>query len=243
MKNKRIVLLMMGGKGERFGQQLPKQFYSINGMPLYLYILQKYNQMEEIDSIVIVTNPNYYNETIEWNKLVDSDKVSYVLKGGNGRSKDIKDALDVINTFADFEDVILIHDATHPYVDTKGTNEVIEAIEKYGGATLGGKQYDTVYYTENGMLKEVISRDNVVSGASPEGFKFGIIYDVYKNSTLEELNKMTSAGAIALANGIEMAIIPSNILNLKITHPDDMLILENLASNYYFNEQKKMKKH
>lgn len=236
MENKKIVLLMMGGKGERFGQQVPKQYSIINGLPLYLYILQKYNRMEEIDSIVIITNPDYYEKTLEWNKLVDSDKVVNVLTGGNGRSKDIKDALDVVHEFATDEDIILIHDATHPYVDVEGTVEVINAIEEYGGATLGGKQYDTVYYTEDGMLKEVVNRDNVVSGASPEGFKFKLIYDVYQKSTIEELNKMTSAGAIALANNIKMAIIPSNVLNLKITYPGDMIILENLVNTYFFKE-------
>ncbi len=238
MDNKNIVILMMGGKGERFKNEVPKQYIEIKGLPLYLYILRKFNRMKNIDSIVIVTNPDYYEKTIEWNKLVESDKVCKVIKGGQGRSKDVKSALEVVSEFAADDDIVLIHDATHPYVDIEGTEKVIEAIKKYGGATLGGKQYDTVYYAEDGMLNKVIDRNNVVSGASPEGFKFKLIYDVYEKSSSEQLDKMTSAGAIALANNIKMAIIPTDILNLKITFPGDMEIFDNLADTYFFKEDK-----
>ena len=217
-KQKNIVILMMGGKATRFNQNIPKQYVSIKGLPLYLYIVRKFNSMKNIDSIVIVTNPDYYEKTLEWNELVDSSKVSHVICGGQGRSRDVLSALNTVSEFAEPEDVVLIHDATHPYVDVEGTNKVIDAICEYGGATLGGKQYDTV------------------SGASPEGFKFGLIYDIYKNSTWEELDKMTSAGALALAKNIKMAIIPSDILNLKITFPGDMEIFSNLVDSYFFKE-------
>ena len=51
---------------------------------------------------------------------------------------------------------------------------------------------------------------------------------------------MTSAGAIALSHGIQMKVIPSNILNLKITYPSDLELFKRLAKNYFFddNEEK-----
>lgn len=235
-KHKNFLLLMMGGKGTRFQNDIPKQYSFVNGLPIYLYILRRYNVMKNIDHIVIVTNPDYLEQTKEWNRFVESDKVYSVISGGKGRSKDIKNALEVIKGIAEDDDVILIHDATHPYVDIDGTNQVIEAIEEHGAATLGGKQFDTVYYIEDGMLKEVINRDNVVSGASPEGFKFGLIYDIYSKTTPEELDKMTSAGALALANNIKMAVVSTNLLNFKVTYPDDMLIMQNLTETYFFKE-------
>ena len=87
------------------------------------------------------------------------------------------------------------------------------------------------------MLKQVINREEVVSGASPEGFKFGLIYDIYYKTSEEELDKMTSAGALAIANDIKMAVIPTNLLNFKVTYPDDMLIMQNLTETYFFKER------
>ena len=47
---------------------------------------------------------------------------------------------------------------------------------------------------------------------------------------------MTSAGALALAHGIPMKVIPTNLLNLKITHPEDMELFTHLADKYFFSE-------
>ena len=74
----------------------------------------------------------------------------------------------------------MMFDTTHPYVDKKGTEELISAIKEYGGATLGQRQFDTCYkIDENDILTEVIPRQELVSGASPEGFIFKTIYDIY----------------------------------------------------------------
>ena len=139
--------------------------------------------------------------------------------------------------FATSEDVVLIHDATHPYVDVEGTIGVIEGVKKYGGATLGQCQYDTCYQMdEERMIEAVVPRTRIVSGASPEAFTYGKIYDIYANSTKEELESMTSAGAIALAHGIKMEVIPANVLNLKITYPGDMELFKKLCKGYFFVE-------
>lgn len=57
---------------------------------------------------------------------------------------------------------------------------------------------------------------------------------VYRETSLEELEKFTSAGALALANGISMEVVPTNLINLKITYRNDMDIFKRLFYGYYF---------
>ena len=75
-----------------------------------------------------------------------------------------------------------------------------------------------------------------MSGASPEAFRFGDIYRIYRDSTEEEFKRMTSAGAIALAHGIDMKVIQADIINLKITYKNDMKVFEKLVNTYFFEE-------
>ena len=111
------------------------------------------------------------------------------------------------------------------------------AVNKYGGATLGACQYDTCYrINEDNMLEEVIPRQFLVSGASPEAFKFKIIKDIYQKAGENELANMTSAGAIALHNNIKMKVIPTDVLNLKITYANDMKLFKLLKDNYFFKK-------
>ena len=121
-----------------------------------------------------------------------------------------------------------------------GAKKVIDAINKYGAATLVQGNYDTVYEIENDTIKKVLERKNVVSGASPEGFKFKQIYDIYKNATEDELAKMTSAGAIAISNGLEMKTIETDLLNLKITFRRDIELFRKLINCYYFKDEDDM---
>ena len=233
---KNILLLMMGGSGTRFGADIPKQFIEVNGKPLFSYIVEKYAKLEAVSAIVCVCHGSWLDFTKDWIADKGVNCPVSVVEGGASRSESVKNGLEAAKEYAEAQDVVLIHDATHPYVDEENLNKVIFATRRHGGATLGAKQYDTVYgiNPDSGLLEEVIPRETVVTGASPEAFLFGKIYDIYKNTPLEELEKFTSAGALALANNIPMEVVPTNLINLKITYRNDMEIFKRLFYGYYF---------
>ena len=229
------ILLMMGGTGTRFGADRPKQYTLINEKPLFSYIIHRLDRFEKLDSIVIVTHADWFDYVEEWCKLSMSKVPYHIVCGGENRSQSVRNGLKRLNEYADAQDVVMIHDATHPYVDEEGMDGIIEAVNQYGGATLASRNYDTVYrIDENGFLEKVEPRQFIVAGASPEAFRFGDIYDIYMNSSEEELSRMTSAGAIALAHDIPMKAIDANVLNLKITYAGDMKLFRALAENYFF---------
>ncbi len=232
------VLFMMGGTGTRFGADIPKQYIEIEGRPIYTYVVDAYAKIDEVDNIVIVSHADWIDFVNETNQKLGLTKIAGVVAGGGTRSESVLNGLTKISEFAADDDVILIHDATHPYVDKEGTLKIIESVKQYGGATLGACQYDTMYMMdENNMLTKVVPRQFIVSGASPEAFTFGPIYDIYKNADPQYFEQMTSAGAIALANNIPMQVVPTNLINLKITHKDDMEACKELLKTYFFKEQ------
>lgn len=231
------VLLMMGGSGTRFGADKPKQYILVNGQPIFSYILEGYNKLQSVDKIIIVSHKDWIDYVKTIVKEKNADKVYKVVQGGETRSDSVKAGLIAANEYSDNDDVIMIHDATHPYVDKDGVNEIIDAVKEYGGATLAQFNYDTVYKMDDDhILTNIEPRFNIVAGASPEAFTFKAIYDIYMNSPKEELEKMTSAGAIALAHNIKMKVIKANVLNLKITYADDMNLFTKLVDNYFFEK-------
>ena len=230
------LLLMMGGSGTRFGADRPKQYTLIDDVPVSAYILRAYQSLPEIDRMVVVTHKDWTDYVQEWKDKLGADKLTHIVCGGGTRSESVLNGLSAIRDVAAAEDVVLLHDATHPYVDAEGTRAVIEGVKKYGGATLGACQYDTVYRmnAETRLLEEVVPRQEIVSGASPEAFRFGDIYPIYRDASKEELDAMTSAGAIALAHHIPMVVVPASVINLKITYPGDMDVFKKLVHNYFF---------
>ena len=231
-----ICLLMMAGIGLRFGAERPKQFFEVEGEPVFGQILKGLNRSECVDKIVIVTHVNWIDHVNDWVGAHDIEKFFATIPGGSTRSESVKKGLIKAFEIAKDDDVILIHDAAHPYVDQNGMKQLVEAVHKFGAATMAQRQYDTCYgIDENDMVTKVIPRQFVVSGASPEAFKFKDVYDIYMQASEEELNVMTSTGAIAMAHGIQMKVIILNTINLKITYQSDMKFLAS-ASRLFFGE-------
>lgn len=237
---KNIALIMMGGIGSRCKNIIPKQFIKINNIPIFYYLLNGLNELKEIDNIIIVVNSNWINYTSEVCRKLPKSKIVDIVSGGASRSESVLNGLKATKNIANDDDIVMLFDATHPYVDPKGIKELILAVKTFGGATLGQRQYDTCYrINNNDMLEEVIPRQEIVSGASPEAFLFKTIFNIYENSSKEELEKMTSAGALALAHNIPMKICTLNNINLKITYPEDVEILQHLIT-YNFKEELKI---
>lgn len=231
-----ILLLMMGGSGTRLGANIPKQYIELENRPIFSYILEAHQKCDSVDKIVIVSHQNWIEYVGKWTEWLHADKVACIVKGGNNRSSSVRNGLMAMQEWASADDVVMIHDATHPYCDTEGIPKIIDMVHQYGGATLGQAQYDTVYQTsEDGFIADVIPRQMVVSGASPEAFRYQSIYDIYMHADEEELDRMTSAGAIAMAHNIPMQVIPSSVLNLKITYPNDLEILKTMLHSFFPN--------
>jgi len=210
---------MMGGSGTRFGADVPKQYIMVNDKPVFTYIVKAYQVMPDIGKIVIVSNAAWIDFVDKWINKIGKDKVEPVVAGGDTRSESVKNGLVACKSFAGPEDIVLIHDATHPYIDEDGTGKVIEAIKEYRGATLGTCQYDTCYQIDDDdMITKVEPRQYLITGASPEGFFWKELCDIYENTPKEELEKMTSAGALASANGIKMKVV-----KIKYIEPEDYI--------------------
>lgn len=233
-----ILLLMMGGSGTRLGADIPKQYIDVDGRPIFHYIVRKYAAMPEIAAVCIVSHPDWLGFVKKAIADIPFRCPVELAPGGATRSESVRNGLRAVEALARPEDPVLIHDATHPYVDTEGVREIIRAVNELGGATLGACQYDTCYRMDSERrLENVIPRQELVSGASPEAFRYGDISRIYFESTEEELARMTSAGAIALAHDIPMKVVPARVLNLKITYPEDLALFRLLVHTYFFKEE------
>lgn len=49
-----LALLIAGGSGNRMGQNIPKQFLTVNDKPVIIYTLEAFQRHPEIDEIAVV---------------------------------------------------------------------------------------------------------------------------------------------------------------------------------------------
>jgi 2-C-methyl-D-erythritol 4-phosphate cytidylyltransferase len=234
-ESKVTLLLMMGGSGVRFGTEIPKQFVEVEGKPVFSYILEKYSACALVDRIVAVCHASWIDFTCDWIGKLDLNVDIDVVAGGVTRSHSVKNGLLSVAPQASPDEVILIHDVTHPYVDETTLPSLIELAKETGAATLVECQYDTVYSVDptSNRIQDVIPRETIVAGASPEAFIFSGIWAAFNSIDDNKLEQFTSVGSLAKAQGISMGVMKTDLINLKITHRQDMKVFKRLLPDYF----------
>jgi len=57
---KTYAIIPSGGESKRFGGEIPKQYFNINGKEIIVYTLEVFQNCELIDEIVIAAKPEYF---------------------------------------------------------------------------------------------------------------------------------------------------------------------------------------
>lgn len=213
----------MGGSGRRFGHAIPKQFTDIKGKPYFSYIFEDFQKINEIDKYIVVTNPNYMDLTAKYAQLLLGNKLLGVIEGGNSNLKSTYNGVKFASKYLKDEDILLTHDITNSSVDIEAIKMVIETAKKYGAATNGTEQVQTLFTKDSdNTITGTIEKCTIASGYTPEAYQMGLIKSCFDNASEEELMNMTSPLAVIIAKGYKPKIVFSHALPLKLTYDKDM---------------------
>lgn len=77
-----IALILAGGIGSRACSKTPKQFLKVNGKPIIIYTLEKFQKCKEIDEICITCLERWITKLKDYVNQYEIDKVTYITRGG-----------------------------------------------------------------------------------------------------------------------------------------------------------------
>jgi 2-C-methyl-D-erythritol 4-phosphate cytidylyltransferase len=110
------AILACGGKGERFGGDLPKQFLPLAGLPIYLHSLFLFEKHPKIDKIVIVCPKDYVERVEEEVKEHTLTKVFSIVHGGGTRQESVFNGVKASPVETQY---FLVHDAVQDHALAK----------------------------------------------------------------------------------------------------------------------------
>lgn len=218
------AIVLVGGSSTRFGSEVPKQFYKVNGKPLLAYTLDCFENSPEINDIVIVANPSYKNELEDLLNNYSYKKISHLVEGGKNRQESALFGLLAIENETDKMDQVLIHDGVRPLVSNEIIHELLEALKDHFGATVALPSTDTMCLIDqnNQELIGTLNRDEVYAIQTPQAFVYQAILEAHKLYQGKNVTDDTQ-----LLSGVTpIKIIKGNKKLLKITTKEDILFLE-----------------
>lgn len=211
-----IGIILAAGHSTRFGGYINKQYLKLNGKEVVSYSIAKMKECNLIDEIILVVD----NDEFESKYIENKYKVNTIL-GGKRRNTSIRKAIDYINKKYKKVDKVIFHDSVRPLIEKKQFDKYLEFLDEYE-AVITTNEITDALATRN---LEGVERSDYMLVQTPEAFRFKCILDYDE--------KDTSLAIINQYKNLNIKQINQNLYNMKITHPEDLFMAEQLSRLTY----------
>lgn len=226
------AIILAAGVGQRMRNGgLPKQFLKLMGKPIVIYTLEKFEQSDEIDKIVIVCHGSYVDYMQKLVDIYQIDKVAKIIVGGSNRQNSVQRGLETVRLMGgQDEDVVVIHDGVRPLVSEVTIRENVRIARQYGCAVTVRPVTESVVITqtEAADMADFKKRADTYSMTAPQSFQLGRILEAYDRvggTDSSDLPLLDAAMVYAKA-GREVHLVKEQGPNIKITTPEDFYFLK-----------------
>lgn len=225
---KKYAIVVAGGSGTRMGSVLPKQFLSLNGLPVLMHTLLAFHNSQSKPDLILVL-PAAYHEY--WTQLCEThnfDIPHQLVSGGETRFDSVKNGLDLIA--ADEPSLIAVQDAVRPMTGAEIIDAAYDSAAKHGNGVVAVKSRDSIRQLKNGT-SIALTRDEIYLVQTPQTFQSAQIKKAYEQAYTPNF---TDDASVVEAMGVNIHLVDGSHKNIKITFPEDIAIVEllmNSASN------------
>lgn len=217
---KKYSIIVAGGTGSRMKGTVPKQLLYLAGKPVILHSIETFYTSDPDIEIVVVLHPDYISA---WNQIVVDFGVNIphtIVPGGETRFDSVKNGLNTIEN----DGFVAVHDAARPLIDAGFVSVLFSTAEKFGSAIPGIIINDTIRVVE-GDSSQQLDRTFLRAIQTPQVFRVSELQKAYtqpfKPFFTDDASVMQSAGLpIHITGGLNR--------NIKITHPEDIMLAEAL---------------
>ncbi|MBQ8526936.1 MAG: 2-C-methyl-D-erythritol 4-phosphate cytidylyltransferase [Lachnospiraceae bacterium] len=223
-----IAIILAGGTGTRLGADRPKQYIEVNGKPIISYCAEALSAHEMVDVIWIVADEMWHDYV---SAHIPTGKVKGFSLPGANRQLSIWNALCDIRPFAKPDSLIFVHDAARPVLTPEMITGYFETAKKHDGVLPVLPMKDTVYLCEDGQhITSLLERSHVVAGQAPEVFVYEKYYRANERLLPDKILKINGSTEPAIQAGMEIATVPGDERNFKITTQADLERFKNLCN-------------
>ncbi|MDR0926403.1 MAG: 2-C-methyl-D-erythritol 4-phosphate cytidylyltransferase [Ignavibacteria bacterium] len=214
------VIIPAAGLGKRIGGELPKQYIEINNIPLLVHSIKLFDNIDDVESIVIPVHSEWFSYTKDLIKKFDCKKVKEITIGGQERQESVNAGLHL--KAVQESELVLVHDAVRPFASQALLNKLIEAAEEYGAVVPALKPVDTIKeVSHKGYVTKTLEREMLIQVQTPQAFWSNVAVDAYEKAAKAGY-RGTDDAALVEFNGYKVYFIDGEPTNIKITTPIDL---------------------
>ena len=223
--SKRYAIIVAGGSGKRFGSEMPKQFLPLDGKPVLMRTIEKFDQA---GATIVVVLPVEHQEM--WMSMCKDGNfaVSHTIAdGGKTRFESVKNGIAAIENLAD-GNLVAVHDGVRPLASVELINRCYDTAQETGSAIPVVNPSDSIRQVMDDGTSQQLLRSSLRAVQTPQTFKVELLRGAYD---VEESPLFTDDASVVESAGHQVSLVEGEIANIKITTPIDMVIATELLKN------------
>lgn len=217
------AIIVAGGKGERMGQHIPKQFLELAGKPILMHTIEKfYNTFPQL-KIILALSENQFDYWEELCYKYGFTKIPHqIVAGGKTRFDSVKNALALVKESG----IVAVHDGVRPLVSVATITNCFNQAELCGAVIPVVDIVDSLrFVSKQGNANKSVARSCYKSVQTPQCFTTEIILKAYQQDFDETF---TDDASVVEKLGYKIDLVEGNTENIKITSPIDIALAETI---------------
>lgn len=228
-----IALLTAGGVGNRMGQDIPKQFMTINEKPVLIYTLEAFQKHPEIDAIAVVCLSGWEPMLQAYANQFRITKLKWIFPGGASNQESIHNGIMGLRESgcAD-DDIVIVHDGVRPLISDKIISDNLETCKKFGYAVTGLVCKEVIMEIKDGLVLPIETpRERLARTQTPHTYHLGDLIQAHHEAKEKNINDTVAPCDMIAKIGLhDQHLVQGSEKNgLKLTRPEDVDIFKSLV--------------
>jgi len=220
------ALLTAGGTGNRMGQDIPKQFMTVDDTPVIIYTLQAFQNHPEINGICVSCLAGWEVVLQSYANQYNITKLKWICQGGDSNQESIYNGLVKLREVGcDQSDIVLVHDGVRPLVSADIISNNIETCKKYNYAVTGLVCKEAIMELDNNNIKKIdIPRERLIRTQTPHTYHLGDILSAHEKAKELGIKNTVASCTLFAEIGVndQHWVMGSEKNGLKLTKPEDI---------------------
>lgn len=216
------------GTGSRMGHATPKQYLELGGRPIVARAVQRVASDPRVHGVVVALR----EDDAHWSAARPRLHCAlWTVVGGDTRQASVLAALDWLVGAGESHDWVAVHDAARPCLRPDDLRVLLDvALADAVGAVLAMPVRDTMKRADpEGRVAQTVSRDHLWHALTPQVFRLGQLRAALRSA--EDAGRTVTDEAQAMEDaGLAARLVVGHADNLKITHPADMALGEQILA-------------
>lgn len=226
-----VALIIAGGVGQRMGQDIPKQFLNINDKPVLVYTMDRFQNNEQVDGIVVTTLPGWIDFVWAYARQFGISKLKSVVPGGATGHDSIHNGIEEVAKHYPQDTAVMIHDGIRPMVEDEVIADNLRVYAEKGNATVTIPSVEVLFVTEDPQCSnKSIDRSKVFRTQTPQTFRLDKILWAHREKEQRDLPDPIASCQLFEMLGETVYFSKGNSKNIKLTTMSDIDIFKSLLT-------------